>query len=115
MLTESFFSRSLSLLWKTLKKDGLIFIPFLPRIICNMIPSIKRIEELYKICYIKKTDVDTSYHYLWRASNKLLQHPRFNGLMSCEKTKDNVFGKVTKKTLLNIRSQKTTPKLMKQF
>ena len=99
MLTELFFSRSVSLLWKTLKKDGLIFIPFLPRVICNMIPSIKQIEKLFNIRYIKKMDIDTSCHYLWRASNKLLQHPRFNSLMSCEKTKDNVFGKVTKKNI----------------
>ena len=75
---------------KHIEKNGMIYIPFLPKIVCNMLTSIKEIKQLYKIDYISETDLDSSHHFLWRASNKLLQHETFNNLMCYEETK-NVF------------------------
>ena len=41
--------------------------------------------------------INRSKHYLWRASNKLLMVDQFKDIMSCEDTKEENFGGVTKK------------------
>ena len=101
MLTEAFFSTSIKLLWNTLKGNGIIYIPFIPKVVCNILTSMIEIKKLYKIEYISETDLDSSHHFLWRGSTKLLQHESFSNLMCCEQTKNNTFGKVTERQLLH--------------
>ena len=104
MLTESFFSKGIKLLWNTMKNNGAMYIPFLPGVVSNMIASLPQIKSLYNINYIRNTDLDVSDHFLWRASQKIVQHDIFNQVMSYEPTKLNVFGGVTSKMLHNNRS-----------
>ena len=80
-----------------------------------MLTSMKEIKELYKIDYISETDLDSSHHFLWRGSDKLLQHETFNNLMCYQQTKNNTFGKVPERQLLHYQSQKTKPSLVKKF
>ena len=115
MLTETFFSKSIPLLWKTLKADGKIFIPFFTSIVSNMIHYIDQIKEKFRVRYVRKHDVEKSDHFLWNASNKLLDNDTFNEVMSYEKTKDVNFGGVTLKKLMDCRSHKTTQRSVKSF
>ena len=98
-----------------MKINGAMYIPFLPRVVSNMITSLPLIKSLYNITYIRNTDLDVSNHFLWRASQKIVEHDIFNQVMSYEPTKINVFGGVTSKMLLNYRSQKTTLRSVKSF
>ena len=89
-----------------MKSNGAIYIPFLPCVVSNMITSLPLIKSLYNISYIRNTDLDVSNHFLWRASQKIVDHDIFNQVMTNEPTKKTVFGGVTSKMLLNNRSQK---------
>ena len=95
-------------LWRTLRVNGVIYYPFLPAIVRNMIGFLHEISQLYDIDYIKINTINQSKHYLWKASNKLLMFDQFKDIMSCEDTKEENFGGVTKKKILNVTSETST-------
>ena len=115
MLTESFFEKTLPLLWETLMADGKIYYPFLPGVIRNMISSLHPITKLFNICYVTEKNINRRHHYLWTASNRLLKHKTLKDVMTHEKTKKANFGGVTMRKILNTRSEKSTPDDVKLY
>ena len=84
-------------LWGTLRENGVIYYPFLPAIVRNMIGCLHEISQLFDIAYIKSNTINRSKHYLWKASNKLLMVDEFKDIMSCEATKNENLGGVIQK------------------
>ena len=97
LFTDTFFKDSIHSLWLTLKKEGCIFFPFLPRIVRNMIAHYHALCKIFKIEFVLKDDIEESENFLWRASDLLLKNKEFNYLMNCEETKNMNLGNVTKK------------------
>ena len=60
LFKDSFFKNSLHSLWVTLRKEGRIFFPFLPRIIRNMIAYYHAISKMLKIDYRTKDKIEKS-------------------------------------------------------